>query len=340
MRLSAAVSSTSPSTVTHKKVKKAVMNQPKGPVKSSQIKPKVLNEEKVSKCETKQDSEEIDMIEFNRNVPKETPRKTDFTLSLDLAAGDMSSLSNLPRGSMNSVLSMMNFSKSVLNCSKSNLKVDCCSLGEKLKSFLLSQPVPNVTIVLPKETLEVDELIIEKNVTFVGSPEAKIKVTKGSIHVKGGTVAFRECEVILARCDDPNAPREMVRRLFEVYGDTELELTDCMLTLESVALLPESELNEIAIYVHSQVEDKKPGTLVLNACSFMRFFNHIIVGKNSGLSVRKCGFAQSKNSSIVATGTSTVLVADSTFTGIGAHAIEARVYSAASEAYVLLMFNV
>eukprot|EP00826_Nyctotherus_ovalis_P055502 TRINITY_DN7371_c0_g1_i8.p3 TRINITY_DN7371_c0_g1~~TRINITY_DN7371_c0_g1_i8.p3 ORF type:complete len:253 (+),score=73.39 TRINITY_DN7371_c0_g1_i8:317-1075(+) len=251
----------------------------------------------------------------------------------------MSSLSNLPRGSMNSVLSMMNFSRSVLNCSRNNLKVDCCSPGEKLKSFLLSQPVPNVTIMLPKETLEVDELIIEKNVTFVGSPEAKIKVTKGSIHVKGGTVTFRECEVILARCSDPNAPKEVMRRLFEVHNDTELELTDCMLTLESVALQPESELTEIAIYVHSQVEDKKPGTLALNACSFMRFFNHIIVGKNSDLNVRRCGFAQSKSSSIIATGSSAISVANSTFTGIGAHAIEGRIYSAASEAYVLSRSN-
>jgi hypothetical protein len=327
-----------PSTQKEVVIEKAVVNKLITSVKSDMIKPKVLNDEKISKCETKQDSEEIDLSEFNKNLPKEQAYKCDFTLSLDLAANEVSNMSSFPRGSMNSILSIMNFSKSILNASRSNMRVDYATLGEKLKTILLSHPIQNLAIQLPKETIEVDELIIEKNVTFIGTPESKIKITKGPVHVKGAKVIFKECEIILARCNDPSVPKGAPRKLLEVHNDTELELIDCMLTLESVALQPDSELAEIAIYVHSQVEDRKPGTLNLTACSFMRFFNHIIVGKDCTMNAKKCGFAQSKNTSIVATDSSVLSIVDSSFTGTGAYAIEAHIQHS-NPAIVVLMFR-
>jgi len=336
MQVSAIAKPPSPQKVV---IEKSINNKLITSVKLDTMKSKVLNDEKISKCETKQDSEEIDLSEFSKNLPKERTHKCDFTLSLDLVANDISNMSSLPHGSMNSVLSMMNFSKSILNASKSNLKMDYTTVGEKLKILLLTHPVQDLAIQLPKESIEMDELIIEKNVTFIGAPESKIKITKGPVHIKGGTVIFKECEVILARCNDPNIPKGASRKLFEVHNDTNLELIDCMLTLESVALQPDSELAEIAIYVHSQAEDKRPGTLNLNACSFMRFFNHIIVGKDCTLNAKKCGFGQSKNTSIIATDSSVLSVTDSSFTGTGAYAIEAHIHHSNSS-IVILFFNV
>jgi hypothetical protein len=190
---------------------------------------------------------------------------------------------------------------------------------KKFKSFISSNTNSNLSIMLPKISFEVDELTLTTDLSFIGSPETQLTVTKGPIAIKSGTVLFKECVFLLDVDEGSIEEKNTPKRLFEVWNGAQLQLVDCLLKIDN-----KDARDEICIYIHSQSYGKTGGLVKITSCSISNFFSQIIAGSNSQVSIDNCAFSKSNNSSLLIINPLQFSIKNSNFDDIGASAIEIR----------------
>eukprot|EP00826_Nyctotherus_ovalis_P062960 TRINITY_DN9192_c0_g2_i2.p1 TRINITY_DN9192_c0_g2~~TRINITY_DN9192_c0_g2_i2.p1 ORF type:complete len:289 (+),score=33.23 TRINITY_DN9192_c0_g2_i2:138-1004(+) len=205
---------------------------------------------------------------------------------------------------------------------------------KQFKEFIASNSNPNLTVVLPKMSFEVDELTLTSDLSFVGSPGTQLTVTKGPIAIKAGTVMFKECVILLDGNEE--AQENTPRRLFEVWNNAQLHLVDCLLKIDSKI----ETRSEICVYIHSQSYGEVGGLLRATSCSMINFFSQIIAGNNSQVHIDNCGFSRSSNSSILAINPLSLFVKNSNFDDVDASGVEVRLTQCNSKVKVAVILGV
>jgi len=182
-------------------------------------------------------------------------------------------------------------------------------LGEQLSTVVRTLHVEGVK--LPGNEIEIPELTIRRPLKFLGSPGTNLIVTTGSINIRKNTT-FKECTIILKIPAQANIPS---RSLFRVHPGAKLELQDCHVKAEytighpnyvsasenKIIISDDNCINMLSEYekdpenmAESLSENKEIPVISLMSSSFMNFYNHIIVSKDSNANIEKCGFFRSK----------------------------------------------
>ncbi len=214
-------------------------------------------------------------------------------------------------------------------------KAGARALGREIVNYVTSVPKKHMIVRLPGCKVVLDELKIDKSVTFIGCPGSTIVVNGGPIaihHPEEGdgrvnTVQFAQTTIICKRGSSRRNMKPEANALFEVWNNAELVMVDCTLKCECGV-----DTSTVGVLVFARTDGSAGGCVQATACGFSGFFAHIMCGEEGKVHAEKCSFVDSKNSAVYATNPTEVCVAGSTFMGAGCAGVDVRwVYRAMKE---------